>query len=89
MTLDLSSDLDLRVVSLNPVLGSMLDVKPTLKKGGRGRQARIMTRGTASEPDCLDSNTNSVTALCLSFLSCGKETIIVPTLNEELKICSR
>ena len=31
-TLDLSSGLDLRVMNSSPTLGSMLDVKPTLKK---------------------------------------------------------
>jgi len=31
-TLDLSSGLDLRVVSSNPMLGSMLGMEPTLKK---------------------------------------------------------
>ena len=29
LTFDLSSDLDLRVVSSSPVLGSMMGVKPT------------------------------------------------------------
>ena len=31
-TLDLSSGLDLRVVSSGPMLGSMLGMEPTLKK---------------------------------------------------------
>ena len=32
LTLDLNSSLDLRVVSSSPMLGSILGVKPTLKK---------------------------------------------------------
>ena len=32
VTLDISSDLDLRVMSLSPVLGSALGVEPTEKK---------------------------------------------------------
>ena len=31
-TLDLSSDLDLKVMSLSPALGSMASMEPTLKK---------------------------------------------------------
>ena len=32
LTLNLGSSLNLRVMDLGPVLGSMLDVEPTLKK---------------------------------------------------------
>ena len=32
LTLDVSSGLDLRVVSLNPTLGSMFSMEPALKK---------------------------------------------------------
>ena len=32
LILDFSAGLDLRVISSSPVLGSMLDVEPTLKK---------------------------------------------------------
>ena len=36
LSLDLSSGLDLRVLGLSPVLGSMLGMEPTLRKRWRG-----------------------------------------------------
>ena len=41
-TLDLSSGLDLRVVSSSPALGFILGVEPTLEKMGTEHRAHLM-----------------------------------------------
>ena len=40
LTLDLSSGLDLRVVSSSPILGSALGMKPTLKQNQKKKKSR-------------------------------------------------
>jgi len=48
-TLDLSSGLDLRVVSSRPTLGSMLAVEPVEKKKKRKRRRRKTVEGMHEE----------------------------------------
>ena len=49
LTLDLSSDLDLRVMSSSPMLGSVLGVEPTLKKKKVQRNCKFLLMPTAKD----------------------------------------